>query len=233
MKEISNFSKSIYHDTIGYLISIFKDKKIEVEFSKLESGDYFSKFNPEYISQLGGADSKTIKEFYGEINDENALLQFGAKNKQQFEYWAWRSCSLAVLKMAMSSFKKPEKTLMELVVQGVKLRGYDVENDIGWYHNTLAELARNYGLTAEIMKYVPSSMIARLINNDYLVAASVKSETGGHQYLVYGYKLSKDKTVEGFWFHDPNSYNGLGKKAYLGRKEFDKLFTRRLIAYKG
>lgn len=68
------------------------------------------------------------------------------------EKWSRYSCGICVLKMLMV-FRKPELQdipIMTLLNQAVEINGY-IEN-IGWKHQTLVDVAAQYGVAMEFQK---------------------------------------------------------------------------------
>jgi len=62
--------------------------------------------------------------------------------------------------------------------------------------------------------------------------ASIKSETGGHLLLIYGFRLGKDGQLQGFWLHDPNDFEKKGSARLVKKEDLERLFTRRAISFK-
>lgn len=220
----------LYHETVGKGISQIRERTSKLRLAGLEPGEYYTKAIPMYISQLAGAKRGKIDGFYGKILDDNASKRFGATSLEDFSYWAWRSCGIVCVQMILGTMKESNfsgKT-KDLINEGLRLNGYDIATDRGWYHASLAKLAESHDLSAKVRKFVPSSEIAEDVVNGKYVLASVKSGKG-HLLLIFGVKLSDNGGVEGFRLHNPNDYSGPGESIFMPRKEFDKLSTRRVI----
>ena len=222
----------LFHETVGRRIAEFKAKAVDARLKELKHGEYFLKEKPIFISQLAGAKPSMTKGFYGEITDRKAAERFGANSNREFSYWGWRACGIVDLQMILATLHHDgfSKTTMDLVEEGLKLGGYDVANDVGWYHKALASLGRKYGLESTVKKFIPSSKIAEEIIDGKYVLASIKSEMGGHLLLVYGFRLGSEG-LKGFWLHDPNTYNCWGQNSFVAKDNFDALFTRRVITF--
>lgn len=224
----------LFHDTAGRGIAEIREDSARKKLSKLSPGEHFCDLKPSYISQLANAKESHISEFYGKIEDEKAAERFGARDLDEFSYWAWRSCGLVGVEMILRSegLIKPRKTTMDLINEGLKLGGYDTRTDVGWYHRSLIELAQGYGLEAKAKKFVPPSEIALLISKGATVLASIYSKTGGHFLLLYGFSLDEQSRLKGFWTHDPNNYKETGQDKFVSISDFTTMSTRRIISVK-
>lgn len=228
MKEVD--FKKIFHQTVGRGIALAKEKRVASEFSNLRVGEYFVGEKPVYISQLADAQLGSIEGFYERINDKDASARFGAVNLDEFSYWAWRSCGIVGVQMLLSTLLPSfNKKTMDLVTEGLDIGGYDVGADVGWYHDALAKLTRKYGLKAETRKFISSSEVAKLVLDQKYSLASIKSNTGGHLLLVYGFRIGQNHKIDGFIVNDPNDYKTKGDEKFVAKKDFDEMFTRRVI----
>lgn len=223
----------LFHETVGKGIAEIRENLASHKLANLEAGEYFLSYKPVYISQLAGAAGSSISGFYGEIKDEKAAKRFGTTNLSEFSYWAWRSCGIAGLQMVLTTElgDRFQKTTIDLVREGLRLDGYDVYRDMGWYHRSLVKLADVYGIKGRTKKFIPSSEIALEIWDGNYVLASIKSERGGHLLLLYGIKVSKNRALGGFYCHDPSSFLKDGEARFIPKKEFDRLSTRRVIVF--
>ncbi|MEK7497666.1 MAG: hypothetical protein AAB656_01990 [Patescibacteria group bacterium] len=227
--ERKNISK-ILHETIGWGISELRGRAAQADLEKLAVGEYFVSQRPVYVSQLANADKRSISGFYGNISDEKAARKFGASNNKIFSYWSWRSCGIVDIQMILKTLYGPKfkSTTMDLVGEGLKLGGYNIDKDEGWYHKSISELAKSRGLFSRTDKFVPSVEIATNILKDQFVLASVKSAMG-HLLLVYGFRVGKKGKLEGFWVHDPNPFYENGEGKFIEKEVFDTIFSRRVI----
>ncbi len=222
--------KKLFHQTVGRGIAVVKEKRMGSEFSALNPGEYYVGEKPEYVSQLADANPGSIQGFYGNISDKEASNRFGAINLKEFSYWAWRSCGIAGVQMALQTLITGfQKKTMDLVEEGLKFNGYDIKRDLGWYHSALVAIVKKHGLDARTEKYVSSTEIAKLVLSEKYSLASIKSDTGGHLLLIYGFKMGNDHKIEGFVVHDPNNFKTKGDGKFISKSDFDKLFTRRIV----
>ncbi|MBX4205787.1 C39 family peptidase [Candidatus Microgenomates bacterium] len=231
MTYIERTAAKLFHETVGRGIAAVRERKVNIFLETLKPNEYFSSVIPPYVSQIANADHSKISEFYGFINDEKAAQRFGTNNLEEFSFWAWRSCGVVDAQMVLmaSKGKSFDKTTMQLITEGLDLEGYDVKENIGWYHSALVELMKKYGIESTMKKFTPSSEIAKDILENKYVLASVKSETGGHILLIYGFKIEDNGRLTGFFVNDPNNYYEDGDNKYITKHEFDELFTRRTI----
>lgn len=224
------FSK-IIELSLGKVFTWFDEVKSKFFLSKFLADDYILKPEPFYIDQLTGASKGKIVGWYGKIKDEEASRRFGAKSLDEFSFWAWRSCGIVALQMVLRGvLDKKFKNIMELIEEGLEIGGYEFEGDLGWYHSSLIRLAQKYGLKGKLKKYLSASGLGLLIVKNNYILASVKSKKrGGHLIVVYGVRLKKEGLVEGFWIHDPISYESNGEAKYMKKQVFEEQFKGRVI----
>jgi hypothetical protein len=226
--------KRLLYKALGRSVAEIREQVAVRKLRPLKPGNHFVHKKTFYISQLAGARKSLIGGFYGVIKDRNAALRFGTKDLKEFSYWAWRACGIVGLQMVLKTVYGDnfnEKTT-ELIRKCHDLGGYDIETDTGWFHKSIAKLAEEYGLKAELKKFVPASEIALIISKNAFVLASIKSSTGGHFLLIYGFKLNDEGELSGFWIHNPNDFEEDGKGKYVSKRDFNKLTTRRIISLK-
>lgn len=215
------------------------------------SGNYFVEPQPPYISQFIGIYPSNITT-ETPLTNKKHMKQFGAKDSQEFTFWAWRDCGIACVKMILSAKGKAKKrTIMDLTHEGIKLGGYIVyENgklvDKGWFHNSLVNLLKKYTIKSCTKKFQSAESIALDILKNRLVILSVlvpgrshiqedgsfeskdSHKPSGHLLLAYGVKMN-DKTIQGFYVHDPRGLKKYQKNTYVPRFIFDQIFTNRTI----
>lgn len=68
---------------------------------------------------------------------------------------------------------------MELVNDGIRKNGYIFKNDIGWKHQALVKILKEYDFNAKIIRIITPFDIALNIRKNRYVILSVKSKTGG------------------------------------------------------
>lgn len=192
------------------------------------TGDYFIKPLPIYINQFLSLQSENLKSSHL-IDNPVLIKEFGAKNSEEFTFWAWRSCGIACVKMILGEYSPK---FMQLINEGKSLGGYVTHDengkfiDRGWYHSALAELLIQHGHCAQIKKWQSLESVAFSITRNNKIIASVTTYTG-HLILLTGVKLEIGK-VMGIYAHDP----GLGRykeNIFIPEKDFRKIFTGRTI----
>lgn len=154
---------------------------------------------PIYKNQLADAKEDKIEKFYGKIGDKKAASKFGAKDIEEFSFWAWRSCGIACLQMIL----KNEKKTMNLVNEGLRENGYVFKKDIGWKHQALVNILKKYNFCAKIARVITPFDIALNIQKNRYVILSVRSKTGGHMILVFGFKTDEKGEIKEFFYFDP------------------------------
>ncbi len=222
--------KKAFHDSFGKFFAHIADKYYAFKFRAQPNSDTEVKLKrPVYVSQLAGAKSKSISSFYGSITDLKAMSRFGATSLEEFSYWSWRSCAIATVKMVVET-KNPStnRTSMDYIRIGLKHAGYDIENDIGWYHRAIVAIFKDFGLNAVQHKFVGPYKMAQLIRKGSYLLASLDSPQGGHIVLVYGYRQDHGK-LAGFYLHDPMEYTKKGEGVYKTIDQFNTISTRRII----
>jgi peptidase C39-like protein len=145
---------------------------------------------------------------------------YGAASPEEYAHWALRSCGVVCVKMAVEGltgiFPRP---VMAWVHEGLALDGYRTEIrhdrpvEIGWKHAALADLARQHGLSAELVSHLSLDALAAHLQSNRVIIASVTSELGeeaeitrhsGHLVVVIGAELSPSGQVEQIITHNPS-----------------------------
>lgn len=226
-----NALAKIFHKTAGRLISIVRE--LTSSLSDCNDGKYFVAPNPPYISQFANAKRQKVDGYYQSIHDSSASRRFGAKSLEEFSYWAWRSCGIAGVQMVLKAQlgKSFAKSTMELVNEALSLEGYDTKTDVGWYHDSLVKLAKNYKVEARLVKFVAPTQVAKLILEGNYVLASIKSKSGGHLLLIHGV-IIKGGNLKSFIVHDPYNFTEDGEEKEVSKATFESLSTRRIIVFK-
>lgn len=134
------------------------------------------------------------------------------------EFWDKRACGMACINMLIKS----DKTLQELIQIGLELDGYIFDGDIGWYHHSLVQVANKHGRKSYSKRCMPANEVLHNIAQNKYVTASIKSNTGGHLVLIYGYD------EQNIYYHDP--YHG--KSREMSFNNFKKIFNNKAIITK-
>ena len=214
-------------------------------------GDYFISPKPPYVSQFVGIYPSTITT-ETILTNLNHIKEFGAKNAEEFTFWAWRDCGIACVKMILDSHHKAEgKTMMDLTNEGINLGGYilyedDVFVDKGWFHHSLVKLLDQYGVSSEMKRWQSIESVAKdvLENKHVIVSVTVPGrrsieedgsfnlksggKTGGHLLLATGVKMT-GQVVEGLYAHDPRALPNYQAHTFIPTEKFNEIFSSRTI----
>ncbi len=143
--------------------------------------DYVINPIPPYISQLADADTKQIEGVgqFRKIHDVKAAKRFGTSSLREFSFWAWRSCGIVCIQSLLKAYDPHfNKTTMYLIREALKLDGYNIKTDVGWYHKSLVALAHEHSLSAHAREYVSPNEIPLYLMKNHYVISSMESPTG-------------------------------------------------------
>ncbi|MFF3325400.1 C39 family peptidase [Streptomyces sp. NPDC002889] len=147
--------------------------------------------------------------------DDPLWSAYGAKSPQEYEWWSWRLCGMACLRMALGFWQQPVPTPMALAAECVEAGAYVKRPDglDGLIYAPFAVYAeRRWGLHAEARPQLPGSEIPELIASGRLLLLSVHPSIrelspspphrGGHLVLAVG--TTEDHVV----IHNPSGFPG-------------------------
>ena len=149
--------------------------------------------------------------------------QYDAEHDLEWSHRICAICSLWILLKHHNS--KFNLSVMDLVKKGLGKNGY-IEN-IGWKHETIVELAKDFGLDIQYVKkffYTPEEkesgllIINHNLENGQPVLVSVHRSQGSHMLVVHGFKES-DGEVVGYYIQDPDGRVN-GHNYFLTKQEF-------------
>ncbi len=169
----------------------------------------------------------------------------GAENPQEYAYWVDRACGVACLKMCVEALGGPSLPLVHWARLGLERGGYLIrrtadgnDDEVGWIHGKLAEMAREAGLEADAR---PASLndIAAYLRHGCLVIASVSfqagddrlaiTKQGGHLMVVIGVDLV-DGNPLAFIVNNPSGRQAaLQAGARLPIERFASAYSGRVI----
>jgi len=179
-------------------------------------------------------------------------INYESQNSQYVpDMWKNNACGIAVIKMIISFLQKTLPPIDTLINQGVAIGGYTED---GWTHESLVRLLRNYGINAypqefrtisvefnengpvfnpsEFSEKLFESGIQKIIQKIDNKLPSIVSVNAGfndnahtHLVLITGYD---DK---GFFYHDPDSRNGVTKKDEFVDLEKFKEYWRKFAIF--
>ncbi|MFI1015829.1 C39 family peptidase [Streptomyces sp. NPDC020965] len=153
---------------------------------------------------------------------------YGAISPEEYEWWSWRLCGMACLRMALEHFGHSVPPAMELATDCMAAGGY-VKQDDGLRGLIYAPFASwvedRFGLVAKVRPQLMASEIPSILASGQLVMLSVNpsirhlnsapSHTGGH--LVLGIGATADHLV----IHNPSGFAATSQQ-YV-RVPWDKL----------
>jgi hypothetical protein len=169
----------------------------------------------------------------------------GASNPEEYAYWVERACGVACLKMCVEALGGESRPLVHWARAGLERGGYLIrrdengsEQEIGWIHSALAEMAREAGFSAET-KSATLREIIELLERGTLVIASVSYEAGddrlpitkkgGHLMVVTGAEYDEAQPLA-FYVHNPSGRREeLQVNARLLAERFEAGYTGRII----
>ncbi len=171
--------------------------------------------------------------------------EFGADSPEDYEYWAWKACGIAALKMAVEALGLPRRTMMDWIREALAAGGFIHEENVapgkpsGWIHSALARLATDSGIQADCAAPVDLPRLAAVIDNGGLVIASVSYELGtaapitrnrGHLVLAHGYS-TVDSAVEALLVNNPSGRSPeLRRNCWIPAARFAAAFSGRIIS---
>lgn len=209
-----------------------------ISLKRFKPGEIFVSPKPIYLGQLAKVDGKKVKGFYGKIFDSAAARRFGARDLDEFSFWGWRSCGIVCLQMILKTLIKDfSKKTMDLIKECLAFDGYCYEDkktglkDVGWYHSALCKLAGDHGIRSKSLFLATTRDIIQELLRNHFVIVSVKSKTGGHFWLIFGFKGNQNGKARGFYFHDPYGLDEEGKDKFIDFEEFKKEFNNKLISF--
>ncbi len=184
--------------------------------------------------------------FHG--RDDPVWESFGAPDPDTYDFWARRSCALACLKMAITTFEPGRAvTLWELVQQGLSYDGYRAYDesgrlvDEGWFYHAIVALAADYGLQTIGRSYASLAEVCRLVHEGWLVTPSVTPELGehgrlrrygGHMVLVYGFHWKAGRPHHVLLHNPSGRYVDLQARAEIPARRFARAFAHRLVGFR-
>lgn len=198
-----------------------------------------------YYSQV--EDFNQIGDYLG--NGKNLISdphwkKSGAPNKETYTHWATRSCGVVCVKTCCETLGGPVLPLYQWIQAGLNLDGYLIKDndqgkaqEIGWKHESLAELLRQHGVSANPQSADLNEIIEAL-QNKKVVIASVSFEigthqpitqAGGHLVTILGAVLNQS-IITHIILHNPSGRTReLREFARISTKRFNETFSHRVI----
>jgi hypothetical protein len=161
----------------------------------------------------------------------------GADSKEEYEFWAWRSCGMTCLKMILEQEGKGTHPIVNLAKECEKFGGYDRERDhLGLIYDPFCTFVKQkFNLNASVVRKLNVRRIKYELAQGNHIIVSVHPDIrdknnpepkrkGGHLVLLTGYEQD---TVS---IHNPSGTHTISQEHYtLQDKEFLKFFAKRGI----
>lgn len=237
----------VLKNIFNIFLSYFKSFCDYFPLSRLIDGSYKIRENIRYCCQFASPELvKDILEKKILARDDPRWEEFGFLTQEEYEFWCWRACGIACIKMVIETVSIVEIKINNLVKKVLDLGGYIIYNkngqfvDKGWYYKPLINLAKEYNLKGKSFSYLTVQNICVEILKNHFVIASVDpniirydkkeftDKKGGHLVLIFGFKW-KNKGCVGFYLH-----NSSGKRQETRENVFMPMeIFKRAFANKG
>lgn len=167
--------------------------------------------------------------------DDPLWARSGADSAQEYEFWSWRACGMACLKMALAYWGREEPPLVQLAEEASSYGAY-VRHETGVrgliYAPFVSYVEERFGLSARSHPDLPLAALASVTSAGALVLASVHydirrpdttpSHRGGHLVLVI--ECTEDEVV----FHNPSGDRADNQAfAVVSREAFARFYAGR------
>ncbi|MCX5202788.1 C39 family peptidase [Streptomyces sp. NBC_00237] len=168
---------------------------------------------------------------------------YGARSPQEYDWWSWRLCGMACLRMTLAHWNLPVPTAMELAAACVEAGAYVRRADGGLDGLIYAPFARHaeasWPLTAESRPGLPVEEIRQLLAQGRLLMLSVHPSVrelpptdpprrGGHLVLAVGYD------AEALLVHNPSGFHGRSQEfARIPWSELHRFYAGRGVVLGG
>lgn len=102
---------------------------------------------------------------------------FGFKTKREYEYWSLRICAIACVKMVLNYFNIEEDKLMsQLTEDCLRLGGYDIQHDKGWFHSAIINYLKHNKLKTSQLNFVSWSKLIKLLRKNTILISSISEK---------------------------------------------------------
>src|SRR3989344_1331696 len=125
--------------------------------------------------------------------------------------WKKDACGITTLKMILDYYSPTNLSIDELYQKGLDLGGY--KEGVGWYHHSLAQLAKKFGYKAITKSWnIPTESLKKLNARGFS-----KKGGSGHLIVIIGFDN------KGFVVHDPFD----GEKIHIDFNKFKDVWSGR------
>ncbi|MFI0982073.1 C39 family peptidase [Streptomyces sp. NPDC021093] len=161
---------------------------------------------------------------------------YGASSPEEYDWWSWRLCGMACLRMCLAHWGQPVPTAMELAAGCERAGAYVRREDGGLDGLIYAPFARHveasWPLTAECRPGLDVSEIPQLLAKGRLLMLSVHPSVrelhpsppgrGGHLVLAVG------ATPDALLVHNPSGFPGESQEyARIPWADLDRFYAGR------
>lgn len=164
----------------------------------------------------------------------------GAKNLEEYEYWSWKGCGMACLKMILGFKFGKNIPLAKLGKRCLEFGGYIQRRkrlDGLYYRSFLKFIKEDFNLSGKIFSLMYLEDILKELEAGNFIIASVSAKIknpktnprkcGGHLVLMLGYDIPKRK----LFLHNPSgSAPSSQEYAQISFRDFKKFFAHRGIS---
>ena len=228
MKNIVRLSKWQIKRSLNSLINFLADRLYPSKEEKV-----LLVMNVKKIYQCQWASPEAVN-----ASSDPRWKDFGFASKKEYRFWSWRLCAIACLKMILNFFFPKNQLKMSGIVNAcLKLGGYDVVNDRGWYHAAIITYLKNNSLKTKQLRFLSFERLKRLIKNKMLVLASINETLkasshlqDGHIITICGVGFIRGKKF--IYYLDPGDPQPFfsGKPSVMSWNNFLKRYLLRAIA---
>ncbi|MFG3024716.1 C39 family peptidase [Streptomyces sp. NPDC048254] len=167
--------------------------------------------------------------------DDPLWAEYGAETPEEYEWWSWRLCGVACLRMALKYWLNIAPTPLEVATECVEAGAYvkRVDGLDGLIYAPFAEYATSrWGICAESRPQMAAGEIPALLASGNLLMLSVHPSIrephvvplrkGGHLVLAVG------ATANHLIIHNPSGFHGVSQEfARVTWSEFDRFYADR------
>ena len=145
------------------------------------------------------------------------------------DQWQGRSCGIVSLAMILEYYGV-QVDLNDLIEQGLEKDGYI--KGIGWKHQIICDLAREYGLKSQRTENEVIDNLVESLERDEPVIISIHKNfdisKGGHLVVLNGYYVANNELL-GFYLNDPVGASYKHKNQFIKLDKFLEGWKKRVI----
>ncbi|QQG43254.1 MAG: C39 family peptidase [Candidatus Daviesbacteria bacterium] len=168
--------------------------------------------------------------------------------------WQDKACGIVALKMVMDFYQPINLSIDDLYKKGLKINGY--LEGVGWYHHSLALLAKNLGFKAITRSWNVNQEAQEKLQErgfDQADLEIMQQEQLAESLFTLKVELDKNHPIiisvprrlkqggsghlvvligydnQGFYVNDPDDKERLGQKIKINYSDFEKIWTCRAV----